>query len=46
MNRGGCVVFTRHIPELRFYVADTHTDETRSDLEVALNDNKVDRRNG
>ena len=26
--------------ELRFYVADTHTDETRSVLEVALNDNK------
>ena len=40
MDRGRmCRVYTNKIPELRFYVADTHTDETRSVLEVALNDN-------
>ena len=40
MDRGRkCRVYTNKIPELRSYVVDTHTDEMRSILEVALNDN-------
>lgn len=39
MDRGRmCRVYTNKTPELRFYVVDTHTDEMRSILEVALND--------